>query len=324
MKSILLLLFLICSFEILSAQDTIFVKTGEVIPAIIVEKTSMEIKYKKFGQAASAAIYSVFVSDIKSIHYSDGIIADYMQSNENTGVIQPQSAIEMSGTMKSIRLSAGVSYERFNRNTDDNLQLFWQDINGPNSPEITGNPISYPISLRMSFVLGRSGRNWFGDELQLKFTPKDAIYSVNASGTNEIMLKNFYYNIILFYGHTLNHKKTAALMIEPGLDLGFMSGFIKINNTTYDISGNLGAGFHIATGVDWLITKRLLFSARVGQRFMTIEESHESSTNSTGYSSFYVNPPSNMDLLSVKWNGPYLTLGLSYCFYVKMKTAQPK
>jgi len=310
--------------EIVSAQDTIFVKTGEMIPAIIIEKNEMEIKYKKFGQVESAAIYSVFVSDIKSIHYSDGIIADYLQSDENIGNIKPKTAVELANTMKVMRLSMGLSIEKFNRNPDDNLQLFWDNINGANSPEITGNPISYPINLRMSFVLGRSGRNWMGDELQLKFTPKDAIYSVNASGTNEIMLKNFYYNIILFYGHTLNHKKTAALMIEPGFDLAFMSGFIKINNTTYDISGNLGLGFHIATGVDWLITKRLLATARVGQRFMTIEESHKSSTSSTGYSSFYVNPPSNMDLVSVKWTGPYVTLGLSYCFYVKMKTGQSR
>lgn len=322
MKSKLLLLLLFCSFVKLSAQDTIFVKSGEVIPAVIIEKTTMEIKYKKVGQAEPAAIYSVFISDIKSIHYSDGIIADYMQTDENTGKIQPQTAIEQSGTMKAMRLSIGMSIEKFNRNTDDNLKLFWDNINGANSPEITGNPVSYPINLRMSFVLGQSGRNWLGDELQLIFTPKDAIHSVNASGTNELMFRNFYYNIILFYGHTLNHKKTAALMIEPGLDLGFMSGFIKINNTTYDISGNLGMGFHIATGVDWLITKRLLATARVGQRFMTIEESHESSTSSTGYSSFYVDPPSNMDLLSVKWNGPYFTFGLSYCFYVKMKNGR--
>ena len=140
MKAQFLLLSLLLISGIVSAQDTIFVKTGEVIPAVIVEKTSMEIKYKKFGQAESAAIYSVFVSDIKSIHYKDGIIADYMQSDENTGNTQPQSAIDMSGTMKSMRLSVGLSYEKFNRNPDDNLQLFWQDINGPNSPEITGNP----------------------------------------------------------------------------------------------------------------------------------------------------------------------------------------
>jgi len=324
MKSKLLLLLLFCSFAKLSAQDTIFVKTGEFIPAVIVEKNSMEIKYKKFGQPEPAAIYSVFINDIKSIHYSDGIVADYMQSDENTGKTKPLSNLDMVGTMGVMRFSFGLGVESFNRNTDDNLQVFWQNINGATGAPITGNPVSFPIYLKMNSAIGRSGRNWIGAELQLIFTPEDAIYSTNSSGSNELMLKNFYYNIIAIYGHTLNHKKTAVLMLEPGLDLGFMSGFIKINNNTYDISANLGVGFHIATGIDYMISKRLLLSARVGQRFMEIEESHESSTSSTGYSSFYVDPPSNMDLLSVKWNGPYISVGLSFCLYGKVKTSQPE
>jgi hypothetical protein len=310
---------------ILSAQDTIFVKTGEVIPAVIVEKTSMEIKYKKFGMKEPAAIYSVFISDIKSIHYSDGIIADYMQSSDNTGIVQPLSAIEQSGTMKVMRLSVGGSFESFNRNPKDNLQIFWQNwhkILGTKTPEITNNPISYPFNLRMSFTLGQSGRNWMGDELQLILTPKDAISSSDANGTNEIMLRNFYYNIILFYGHTLNHKKTAALMIEPGLDIAAMSGHIKINNNSYNLSANLGMGFHIATGVDWLITKRLLVTARIGQRFLTIKEEHKVSDDPLVFKSFWVDPIAQKDFLSVKWNGPYFALGLSYNFYVKMKNGQ--
>jgi hypothetical protein len=324
MKPRLLLLSFLFITGILSAQDTIFVKTGEVIPAVIVEKNSMEIKYKKFGQPEPAAIYSVFISDIKSIHYSDGIVADYMQSDENTGKTKALSSKDMAGTMSVMRFSFGFGVESFKRNTDDNLQLFWQNINGATGAPITGNPVSFPINLKMNSAIGRSGRNWIGAELQLIFTPEDAIYSINSSGSNELMLKNFYYNIIAIYGHTLNHKKTAVLMLEPGLDLGFMSGFIKINNNTYDITGNLGVGFHIATGFDYLISRRLLLSARIGQRFMEIEESHESSTSSTGYSSFYVDPPSNMDLLSVKWNGTYVSLGLSFCLYGKMKTGQPE
>lgn len=325
MKAQFLFLSFLFISSLLSAQDTIFVKTGEVIPAVIVEKNSMEIKYKKSGQKEPAAIYSVFISDIKSIHYADGIIADYMQSGENTGIVLPQKPIEQAGTMKVMRISVGGSFESFNRNPKDNLQLFWQNwhkILGTKTPEITGNPVSYPFNLRMSFTLGQSGRNWMGDELQLILTPKDAISSSDANGVNEIMLKNFYYNIILFYGHTLNHKKTAALMIEPGLDITSMSGHIKINNSSYNLSANIGMGFHIATGVDWLITKRLLVTARIGQRFLSIKEQHSSTTSSTGYANFYVDPIAKSDLLKVKWNGPYFAAGLSYNFYVKMKTGR--
>lgn len=102
-----------------------------------------------------------------------------------------------------------------------------------------------------------------------------------------------------------------------------MSGHIKLSNTTYNISGNLGTGFHIATGLDWVISKRFMASARVGQRFMTIKESHASSSSTTDYSTFYVNPP-NKDLLSVKWNGTYASLGLSWSFYGKMKYGRPE
>ena len=134
------------------------------------------------------------------------------------------------------------------------------------------------------------------------------------------MLHNFYAVIGLYYGHTLNHKKNLLVIIEPGLDIAFMSGFIKINNTKTTISGNNGMGFHIAMGTDWIISKRLLASVRVGQRFMTIKESHESSLSKTGFSAFIV--PSTGQDLSVKWNGLYGSAGLSFNFYAKMKNGK--
>jgi hypothetical protein len=314
----LFLLFLVLS-GIVSAQDTIFVKNGKPITAIIVEKNNVEIKYKKFGIPESTAIYSVFISDITSIHYKDGIVADYTLPGQKESDNRPKTALEMAGSMRSIKISFGLSGASFNRNESDRLQLFWKYYDGINGPAIGGNKIYFPISLKMNFNLGQSGRNWMGDELQLAFTPDDAIYASNTSGTNEIKLKSFYYNIILYYGHTLNHKKNLAGIIEPGLDLAFMSGLIKLNNTNYDISGNFGAGFHLALGADWVITKRLLACARVGERFMTIKESHKNNSSSTGYSTFYVNPSVNNDLLNVKWSGPYASLGLCWSFYVKLK-----
>jgi hypothetical protein len=323
MKTQFLFLMLLVFSGAISAQDTLFVKTGEVIPAVIVSKDNMEIKYKKFGQPEPAAIYSVFISDLKSIHFKEGIIADYTSLGEDTKSNQPETGVKMAGTMNAMKISFGVNANYFNRNVSDKLLTFWQYYNGPKSSAIGGNSISYPISLRMSFVLGKSGRNWIGDELQLAFLPKDAISATNTTGSNEIMLKNFYYNIIVYYGHTLNHKKNLAAIIEPGFDLAFMSGHIKLDNTTYNISGNLGTGFHIATGVDWVISKRFTANARVGQRFMTIKESHASSTSKTDYSTFYVNP-SSKDLLSVKWNCTYASIGLSWSFYGKMKFGRPE
>ena len=318
MKSIYLISFLLLFSATLSAQDTIFVKNGQVIPAVIVEKGEVEIKYKKFGQPEPAAIYSVFVSDIVKIHYKDGIIADYSQALE-TGESKPLRGIDFAGTMKSVKFSIGTGAGYFDRDESDELLEFWQFWTDDNTAKIYGNPLYIPINLRMTFYLGKSGRNWLGDELQLVFTPSDAINATTEDGSSAIELKAFYYNIVLFYGRTLNHQRTLAAIFEPGLDLSFMSGYIKYNNTTYDIPGNLGVGFHMAAGMDWVMSKRIMASARAGYRWLSVEESHKSSTSSTGYSSFYTNPSVSEDLLTIKWNGPYATIGLSWSFYAKMK-----
>jgi len=316
MKAQYLLFSFLLFSSIVSAQDTLFVKGGQVIPVTIIGKDAMELKYKKFGQPEPAAIYSVFISDILSIHYKDGMVADYTSTgkvDEN----KPATSLELAGTMKAAKFSLGMSINYFKRNESDNLLLFWKDYTGSKIPGAESNPVYFPINIKMSFPMGNMGRNWAGDDFQLIFTPKDAIHFSNASGSSEIMLHNFYIVIGLYYGHTLNHKKNLIAIIEPGLDMAFMSGFIKLNNSNTNISANTGMGFHVALGTDWIISKRLLASIRVGQRFMKIDESHESSLSKTGFATFKV--PSTNEDLSVKWNGPYASAGLSFNFYAKMK-----
>lgn len=318
MKSTFISVLFLALASIIYAQDTIFVKNGQPIPAEILKKNSTEISYKKFGQPESAAIYSIFVSDVSSIHFQDGIIADYSQLGQTSIDNNSQTAIELAGTMKVIRWSLGLSFDYFNRNVNDDLLAFWHIRTGDNNATISGRPISFPIILKMGMMLGNTGRNRIGNELQLIITPVDAIYATNKNGINEIKLRNFYYNISLFYGHNLNHKKNLFGIIEPGLDLGFMSGYIKLNNDEYNISGNLGVGFHTALGADWIISRRLMASGRAGYRSMKVNESNENSASSTNYSSFYVNPGVSENLLKVKMNGVYYSFGLSWSLYSKL------
>lgn len=321
MKNSLLIVLLFAFPLIISAQDTIFVKSGQVIPAIIVEKNNTEIKYKRFGQRESAAIYSVFISDVKSIHYKDGIIADYTQAGLPATDIKPAAPIEKAGTMNSIKFSFGGGIQNFNRNTDDRLLVFWRDRLGDPKATIGGNPRSYPLNFKMNMALGNMKRNWLGDEVQFFVTPSDAIYATNSSGSYEIKLKNFYTCITMYYGRSLNHKNNLLAIIEPGLDLAFMSGNIKLNNTSYKISGNSGMGFHAALGADWLISKRLTASLRGGYRSMKIKVMYEDdSTSPSKYYNFFVDPPSE-ELLAIKWNGPYVSFGLQWSFYTKMMNA---
>lgn len=315
-KKLFFLLFLLFSVKAV-AQDTIFVKTGEVIPVVIVSKDNTEIKYKKFGQREPAAVYSVFVSDVKSIHYSDGIVADYTATQAvSKGTERPIKLAPMMGIGK---LSFGMSVTQFSRNTSDELTKFWQ-INPlmKNTTPVNSNPRYYPFEFRMNMVMGRANRNWIGTGLQLIFTPDDAITAVSTDGKDEISLHGFYYNIPLYYGHTINHKKTLIAIFEPALNLAFFSGNIKMNSVDYEIASNLGSGMNLAVGVDWLFSKRFHASFRAGQRFLKIKESHKSDASSTGYSSFYTNPP-DKDLLTIKVNGPYVSAGLYWSMYFKMK-----
>jgi hypothetical protein len=319
MKAKLLLFFLpFCLFSgILSAQDTIFVKNGKPIPANILEKNNIEIKYKKFGQPEPAAIYSVFVIDISSIHYRDGIIADYTQAGQNTDN-NPKTAIEMAGTMKSIRISFGLRGDYFIRNPSDDLLTFWRYYTGNNNAQIGGNPFSIPVIMRATFTVGSTGRNWLGDEVQINVMPRNAINAVKTGDTSEIKLGNSYVSIILFYGHTLNHKKNVAAIFEPGLDLSMMNGFIMIHNNTFKQDLNFGMGYHLALGLDWVISKRLTADLRMGYRSMMVQEMHRDPNSSTGFTTFYV-PGTQEKLLDVSWKGPYASVGLSWNLYVKLK-----
>jgi hypothetical protein len=316
MKANLLFLFLFTLSGILSAQDTIFVKNGKPIPATVIEKNNTEIKYKKFGQHEPAAIYSIFVTDISSIHYKDGIIADYTQAGQ-TEDNKPKTAIEMAGSMKSIRISFGIRGEYFKRNPSDELLTFWRYYTGDNKAEIGGNPFSIPIVMRATFTLGTTGRNWMGDEVQVTVMPKDAINAVNNGGASELKLGNSNASITLFYGHTLNHKRNLAAILEPGLDLAMSNGFIRLSNKTYEVSDNFGTGFHIALGADWVISRRFSADLRFGYRTMKIQEMHKDSQSATGYNTFYV--PGTTEDLKVTWNGSYATLGLTWNFYARLK-----
>ena len=316
-KELFFLLVLFFSVKV-QAQDTIFVKTGEVIPAIIISKNNTEIQYKKFGQKEPAAIYSVFVSDIKSIHFSDGIIADYtaplVKVNKN---LRP---VELAPVMGIGKLSVGMSACRFSRGTNDELTTFWQ-VNPllKNSTPVVSNPAYYPLEFRMNMVMGRALRNWISTGLELIITPNDAISAKSTDGKDEISLHAFYYNIPIAYGHTINHKKNLVAFFEPALNLAFFSGNIKVNGTDHQVLDNLGTGMNLSCGIDWLFSKRFHASFRAGQRFLNVKESHKDASSSTGYSSFYSNPMKGNDLLNFKVNGPYISAGLYWSMYFKMK-----
>ena len=327
MRSLLFGFLMLALTNVIKSQDTIFLKTGEVIPAIILEKGEVELKYKKFAQPEPAGIYTVFNSDVASIHYKNGSVASLNSTNQNVGNTVNNQTNHFDPTAPEMKFNIGISETYFKRNESDNLILFWQHLNGRDpSLEMNGNPRFFTVNLGMSSALGGTKRNWFGTIFRLNFTPSDAISASKTynGALNEIKLNTFIMSIIMFYGHTIDHKKNLILIFEPGIDIGMMNGTIKIDTSTYKVSATSNFSYHLATGLDWNISKRIMASLRVGQRFMQIKEAHESGLSKYGYSSFYVDYPANKDLVKVNWSGSYVSIGLSYSLYGKMSPGRRK
>ena len=322
MRSLLFGFLMLALTNVIKSQDTIFLKTGEVIPAIILEKGEVELKYKKFAQPEPAGIYTVFNSDVASIHYKNGSVASLNSTNQNVGNTVNNQTNHFDPTAPEMKFNIGISETYFKRNESDNLILFWQHLNGRDpSLEMNGNPRYFSVNLGMSGAMGGTKRNWFGTIFQLNFSPSNAI---SASKTyngllNEIKLNTFIMSIILFYGHSVDHKKNLILIFEPGIDIGMMSGTIKIDTSTFKVSASSNFSFHLATGLDWNISKRIMASLRVGQRFMHIKEAHEKPGQKYSYGSFYVDYPASNDHIKVNWSGSYVSLGLSYSLYAHMR-----
>lgn len=299
------------------SQDTIFYKNGQVIPAIIIEKNNTEIRYKKADSPQSEAIYSVFISDISSIHYSTGIIADYSDVSASLPGDRKVRPIDEANTLKVMKVGFGGGIDYFNRNESDALLRFWRDKVVDPGATIEDNPLSWPVLLKFGAQFNRVA---FGTDLQLRLTPKDAIYASEFNGAYELMLRNFYYNITVYFGRTINHNRTLLLVGEAGVDLTTMSGNIRLNNTDYELSFCTGKGYHIAAGLDWHVSKRFTAIMRGGYRSSKAEESHKNEFSTTGWSTFYVDHDVSDELLTVSWKGPYLSAGLVWSFYFRLPT----
>jgi hypothetical protein len=71
LKHLILFIFLAGSGAILKAQDTIFMRSGEVIPAKVTEISPKEVKYKKLHMP-DGPTYVQYKSDVRLIVYANG------------------------------------------------------------------------------------------------------------------------------------------------------------------------------------------------------------------------------------------------------------
>jgi len=76
MKYILLFILSTCSLNIIKAQDTLSMRSGENILVKVIEVGTSEVKYKKLANL-SGPIFSILKSDLLMIKYENGIKDDF-------------------------------------------------------------------------------------------------------------------------------------------------------------------------------------------------------------------------------------------------------
>ena len=76
MKNILLFILFICSSNIIKAQDTLSMRSGETILVKVIEVGTTEVKYKKLDNV-NGPVFSMLKSDLLIIKYENGTKEDF-------------------------------------------------------------------------------------------------------------------------------------------------------------------------------------------------------------------------------------------------------
>ena len=83
MKKMGTILFVVATGSILHAQDTIYTKSGNIIPAKVYEITQQEIRYQKSSNL-EGPIYTINKNSVSLIEYKNGT-KDVFTGNQNMG-----------------------------------------------------------------------------------------------------------------------------------------------------------------------------------------------------------------------------------------------
>jgi len=227
---------------------------------------------------------------------------------------------ENHGKMMESKFLIGGSFSLLNSYKMGNLEEFWQYIT--RNPSIAA-PLAatgiLAVNMGSMSSLDSAGKNWMGVEGQFVSTSSShTIWGTNLfyGGKDEVYFNAKFINIVLSYGRILDTKNNLLLIIEPGLDIGLMGGKIIVNSKIYEQSFAVGVGGHMAVGINYMFSKHIGATARLGYRFIKIDETHQDTSSTTGYSSFYANGKDG-ETVKVDWSGMYFTVGLVLSFNVK-------
>ena len=88
MKNLLLFILFICSSNIIEAQDTLSMRSGETILVKVIEVGTTEVKYRKLDNL-NGPVFSILKSDLFVIKYENGTSEKF--SKEEKTIIKVRS-----------------------------------------------------------------------------------------------------------------------------------------------------------------------------------------------------------------------------------------
>jgi len=227
--------------------------------------------------------------------------------------LQAQEGESENVNKKLAYLNFGLSVANgsFNSYKIGNANQFYQFLLQDNSLELDDGALGFK---QFGFgALNIKSKTVFGVELNLQlFHASHAIAGQNMSlnsGLNASMhfgLKTI--DMAARFGPKLSDDG-ANISAEIGMLYGFMSGTILQSSDEWKQKGAIGPGMRGGIALDVPIKNVLIVFARLGYRYMLIEENHvDPATGKSGYT-FYANG-NDGDLLQVDWSGAYASIGL--------------
>jgi len=107
MKYILLFILFICSSNIIKAQDTLSMRSGENILVKVIEVGTTEVKYKKLDNL-NGPVFSILKSDLLMIKYENGTSEDYSKQERALIKVKKRHTVRNIGIVYGV-LGVGVS-----------------------------------------------------------------------------------------------------------------------------------------------------------------------------------------------------------------------
>lgn len=233
---------------------------------------------------------------------------------------QDSDAGDTNHKLAYLNFGLSVGNGSFNSYKIGNANQFYQFLLQDNSLDLDDGALGFK---QFGFgALNIKPKTVFGVELNLQlFHASHAIAGQNMSlnsGLNASMhfgLKAI--DMAVRFGPRLSDDG-ANLSAEIGMLYGFMSGTILQGSDEWKQKGALGPGMRGGIALDVPIKNVFMIFARLGYRYMLIEENHvDEDTGKSGYT-FYANG-NDGDLVQVDWSGAYASIGLGIVLKGKKK-----